>query len=114
MFITIGPYQATGSCSGLPETSKKRIPSSPACTATFAPESNKTSERLGGQGNAHTVWDNAQIKNHVHDRYTSATFYRVSSLRLHNLAPHPFYAGDSNVPGLLDVAHHSDLRSGVA
>ena len=32
MFITIGPYQATGSSSGLPDTSRKRMPSSPACT----------------------------------------------------------------------------------
>ncbi len=30
VFITIGPYQATGSFSGLPETSRKRMPSSPA------------------------------------------------------------------------------------
>lgn len=30
VFITIGPYQATGSCSGSPEHSKNRMPSSPA------------------------------------------------------------------------------------
>ena len=30
VFITIGPYHATGSSSGFPETSRKRIPSSPA------------------------------------------------------------------------------------
>jgi hypothetical protein len=30
VFITIGPYHATGSCSGFPETRRKRIPSSPA------------------------------------------------------------------------------------
>jgi hypothetical protein len=29
VFMTIGPYQATGSSIGLPETSRKRIPSSP-------------------------------------------------------------------------------------
>ena len=32
MFITIGPYQATGSSSGFPETSRNRIPwASSAC-----------------------------------------------------------------------------------
>src|SRR5262249_20902422 len=46
VFITMGPYQATGSSSGLPETSRKRMPSSPACTATSSPRSNRTSERL--------------------------------------------------------------------
>ena len=30
VFITIGPCQATGSRIGLPETSRKRMPSSPA------------------------------------------------------------------------------------
>ena len=30
VFMTIGPYQATGSSIGLPETSRKRMPSSPA------------------------------------------------------------------------------------
>jgi len=30
VFITMGPYQATGSSIGLPETSKNRMPSSPA------------------------------------------------------------------------------------
>src|SRR5271166_4294004 len=30
VFITIGPYHATGSSSGFPETSRNRIPSSPA------------------------------------------------------------------------------------
>ena len=29
VFITIGPYQATGSSIGLPETSRNRMPSSP-------------------------------------------------------------------------------------
>ena len=46
VFITIGPYQATGSSSGLPETSRKRMPSSPACTVTSSPRSKRTSERL--------------------------------------------------------------------
>src|SRR5205823_4284551 len=31
VFITIGPCQATGSSIGLPETRRKRMPSSPAC-----------------------------------------------------------------------------------
>ena len=30
VFITIGPYHATGSLSGSPDTSRKRMPSSPA------------------------------------------------------------------------------------
>src|SRR6266446_1762321 len=46
VFITMGPYQATGSSRGLPETSRKRMPSSPACTMTSSPRSNRTSERL--------------------------------------------------------------------
>ena len=46
VFITIGPYQATGSCNGLPETSRKRMPSSPACTVTSSPLSKRISERL--------------------------------------------------------------------
>src|ERR1700759_1076482 len=37
VFITIGPYHATGSCRGLPETSRNRMPSSPACTVTSLP-----------------------------------------------------------------------------
>src|SRR6266436_8768169 len=45
-FITIGPYHATGSSNGLPETSRKRKPSSPACTITSSPRSKSTSERL--------------------------------------------------------------------
>jgi hypothetical protein len=44
VFITIGPYHATGSSIGLPETNRKRIPSSPACTAISSPRSNSTSE----------------------------------------------------------------------
>ena len=35
VFITMGPYHATGSSSGFPETSRKRMPSSPACTINF-------------------------------------------------------------------------------
>src|SRR5215831_8645945 len=46
VFITIGPYHATGSSSGLPDTSRKRMPSSPACTINSSPRSNSTSERL--------------------------------------------------------------------
>src|SRR5437867_1944823 len=43
--MTIGPYHATGSLSGSPDTSRNRIPSSPACTDTSSPESKSTSER---------------------------------------------------------------------
>src|SRR5213079_2736651 len=46
VFITIGPYQATGSSSGFPDTRRNRIPSSPACTVTSSPRANSTSERL--------------------------------------------------------------------
>ena len=46
VFMTIGPYHATGSRIGLPETSRKRMPSSPAWTVTSSPRSNRTSERL--------------------------------------------------------------------
>ena len=46
VFITIGPYHATGSSSGLPETSRKRMPSSPAWTTISSPRSNRTSDRL--------------------------------------------------------------------
>ena len=37
VFITIGPYQATGSSSGWPETSKNRMPSGPAWTTISSP-----------------------------------------------------------------------------
>src|ERR1051326_7745421 len=57
VFITMGPYHATGSCSGFPETSRNRIPSSPACTVTSSPLSKSTRERLsasvGGVVSAH-------------------------------------------------------------
>ena len=46
VFITIGPRQAIGSSRGLPETSRKRIPSSPASTTTSSPRSNSTSDRF--------------------------------------------------------------------
>src|ERR1017187_6768209 len=46
VFITMGPYQATGSSSGFPETSRNLIPSSPAWTTTSSPLSNKINERL--------------------------------------------------------------------
>src|ERR1035438_147739 len=42
----MGPYHATGSSIGLPDTSRKRMPSSPACTVTSSPLSNTTSDRL--------------------------------------------------------------------
>ena len=45
VFMTIGPYQATGSWIGLPDTSRKRMPLSPACTVISSPASNSTSER---------------------------------------------------------------------
>ena len=57
VFITMGPYQATGSSSGLPETRRKRIPSSLACTTSSSPRSNRTSERFsaseGGAVSSH-------------------------------------------------------------
>ena len=46
VFMTIGPYQATGSRIGLPETSRNRMPSSPAWTVTSSPRSKRISERL--------------------------------------------------------------------
>src|SRR5207244_9856744 len=46
VFMTIGPYQATGSSIGLPDTSRNRIPSSPACTTISSPLSKSTSECL--------------------------------------------------------------------
>src|SRR5579863_8243818 len=46
VFITIGPYHATGSRSGLPDTNRNRIPSSRACTDTSSPLSKSTSARL--------------------------------------------------------------------
>ena len=46
VFITMGPYHATGSSMGLPDTSRNRMPSSPACTTISSPWSNSTSDRL--------------------------------------------------------------------
>lgn len=46
VFMTMGPYHATGSSIGLPETSRKRMPSSPAWTTISSPRSNSTSEWL--------------------------------------------------------------------
>src|SRR5262249_32734268 len=46
VFITIGPYHATGSSIGLPDTSRNRIPSSPAWTPISSPRSKRTSDRL--------------------------------------------------------------------
>src|SRR5262249_31955984 len=46
VFITIGPYHATGSSIGLPDTRRNRIPSSPASTTTSSPRSKSTSDRL--------------------------------------------------------------------
>src|ERR1035441_2567014 len=57
VFITMGPYHATGSTSGFPETSRKRTPSSPACISISSPRSKSTSERfvaaVGGFVSAH-------------------------------------------------------------
>src|SRR5579863_1383654 len=59
VFITIGPYQATGSPNGLPETRRNRIPSGPAGTSTSSPRSKTTSERLsaadGGAVSSHAI-----------------------------------------------------------
>ena len=46
VFMTIGPYHATGSSIGFPETSRNLIPASPACTVTSSPFSNSTSDRF--------------------------------------------------------------------
>src|SRR5262249_42558050 len=52
VFMTMGPYHATGSASGRPDTRRNRTPSSPASTVSSSPRSNSTSERssarLGG------------------------------------------------------------------
>src|ERR1700716_3373215 len=57
VFMTIGPYHATGSPRGFPETKRKRIPSSPACTVTSSPRSKTMSDRLsastGGEVSSH-------------------------------------------------------------
>ena len=59
VFITIGPYQATGSSSGFPETRRNRMPSSPAWIVISSPRSKSTSERLsasrGGVVSAHLI-----------------------------------------------------------
>jgi len=39
-------YQATGSCSGFPETRRNLMPSSPARISISSPQSNSTSERF--------------------------------------------------------------------
>jgi len=46
LFITMGPCQATGSCNGAPEISRKRMPSGPACTVTSSPLPKRTRVRL--------------------------------------------------------------------
>src|SRR6266436_6546830 len=46
VFITMGPYQATGSSIGFPDTSRNRIPPGPACTVNSSPWSNSTNEWL--------------------------------------------------------------------
>src|SRR6266571_3499796 len=46
VFMTMGPYHATGSSIGFPDTRRNRIPASPACTVTASPLSNSTSERF--------------------------------------------------------------------
>src|SRR5215475_8085871 len=59
VFITIGPYQATGSSIGFPETRRNRIPSSPAWIVISSPRSKSTSVRLsasrGGVVSAHLI-----------------------------------------------------------
>src|SRR5713226_806082 len=52
VFITMGPYHATGSSIGLPDTSRKRMPASPAWTETASPRSNRMSERFCASENA--------------------------------------------------------------
>ena len=47
-FITIGPYQATGSLIGLPDTRMKRMPSSPACTVTSSPRVEQHQRAIAG------------------------------------------------------------------
>ena len=49
VFMTIGPYHATGSPSGFPRPAGTGCPRSPACTVTSSPRSNRTSERLPTQ-----------------------------------------------------------------
>jgi hypothetical protein len=44
VFITMGPYHATGSSIGFPDTSRNRMPSGPACTVSSSPRSNSTRE----------------------------------------------------------------------
>src|SRR5690349_12115574 len=55
VFITIGPYHATGSFKGFPETRRKRTPSLPASTVISSPLPNTTRDRLpasfGGEPN---------------------------------------------------------------
>ncbi len=46
VFITTGPYHAIGSRIGAPDTSRKRMPCSPARTRISSPASNTVSERL--------------------------------------------------------------------
>src|SRR6266705_25385 len=46
VFMTMGPYHATGSSIGFPDTSRNRIPASPAWTVTASPLSNSTSDRF--------------------------------------------------------------------
>src|SRR5262245_19888993 len=55
--MTMGPYHATGSLSGSPDTSKNRMPSSPACTTTSSPGSNRTREWLSAS-------DGGAVSNH--------------------------------------------------
>lgn len=48
--ITIGPYQATGSWSGFPDTRRKQIPSSPACTMSSSPRPEQQERSIFGLG----------------------------------------------------------------
>src|SRR3979411_1089565 len=53
VFITIGPYQATGSSIGLPPTTRKPMAPLPACAAAPAPQLRllgQHAERLRGAG----------------------------------------------------------------
>src|SRR3989442_2103637 len=46
VFITMGPYHATGSSIGFPDTSRNLIPASPAWTVTASPLANNNSDRF--------------------------------------------------------------------
>src|SRR5207244_1287759 len=62
VFITMGPYQATGSSMGVPETRRKRMPSSPAWTVISSPRSKSTSEWLLTSYTAELATDDAHAR----------------------------------------------------